>query len=137
MKLEAHIDEETGVARVVMEISTIEDASRADDFFHNVARALLPDVVFTGEPGFDDAEPQGAEAAKGEDRAHRPDQTPRNFTALPRAGSPSAFVLEAARRLRTIDAVKIADELDMRTNNVGSMLRALRLGGHLESLSCN
>lgn len=124
MKATAAIDWAAGTARLEITLERLEDGGEAVDAVKAATRALWPDAVFSGEPDYPDEE--GA-AAKAETRKRKP----MDFSRPPAPGSFGALVLEAARRLKTEDAIAIADDLDRQTGVTAMTLARLRRGGHL------
>ena len=144
-------DMETRTARIDLSIETLEEGGSALDAIKNALRAVWPDIYFSGlddPPEAPEVDEVASRAPQGEaiesrkaspmapaaaTKVKRP-QKPKDFSRPPQPGTPAMQILEAARRLKTTDAVKIADALDLKTRIAAMRLGMLRKGGHLVGL---
>ncbi len=118
--MKATVEAGNAPERVTIELilDKVEDVGPALELVEGAARMMWPNLVL-----FTEQEPDVVIA--------RPERKAKDFSKPPKPGSPSARVLEAAKRLGTVDITAIADECDM-TNAVAAMAVAnLRRGGHL------
>lgn len=105
-----------------VQIRTIEDAGDAIQAIKAATRGLWPDVVFQGEPGFDDdgasEKPRGGVSGRGWGAGW-----------TPKPGSLSEKVLSDARAGKTV--IEIADAHDVTTQTASAALARLRKAGLL------
>ena len=120
MKAIATIDHGARTLRIEMTLESSADGDEAIDIVAGACVALWPDIEFADAPG--EAE---TPAAKGK-------RKPRDHSKPPRDGSVTARVLEACRRLETVDFRVVADDLDLADAIAARAIANLRKGGHLK-----
>jgi hypothetical protein len=166
MKGEIIVDLSTGQVRVNVILEAIADAGAAMEAIRNASRSCWPNIMFADETldetdqtyeSFETPAPcEGAQGAEGDespaaDGGPIPEtprveafietaspQGPRQFdrSAPPKPGSLSEKVLEACRRLRTVNYKRIRDELEIDGGASARLIAHLQRGGHLEGLPC-
>ncbi len=127
MKAETLVETQNSFASVKVEFCTPEEAALAIDAVKNAALLLWPDIVFEDEVRAVDVAPALKKGKPTGGAAH-------DYSKPPNPDKLDGRVLGAARALGKIDAVAIADELDIVTVMAAQSLGRLRKGGHLEGL---
>ncbi len=132
MKAEVDMGDDDPCAELTLTICTIDDAARALDFVKSAARVLFSDIVFSGEPGFDD-DPEidltklRAVAQPEAERAQAAPQAPSGGDDGKPLSGFSQRVLEGVRAGKS--AVVIAVEQGVKTQAVGAVIGKLRARG--------
>ncbi len=117
MKAEFHMEGEPPRLVCSFTIESEADAIKAVEAIAVASEIVWPGIVFGAE--------SEAEAKCG---------AAKDYTKAPKPDKLNGRVLDAARRLKTTDAVAIADALDITSGMAARMLGMLRKGGHLRGL---
>jgi hypothetical protein len=125
MKVDISIED--GVLGISLKIRTIEEAGEAVEALKNAARIAWPNILFEGDPDFDEDKPK---------RRRKPGSvgTGNYVMKAIKPGSESEKVLETIKRIGSTDLHMVARALGREVGITSMAIGRLRRGGFLHDL---
>ena len=141
------------VLEVQLAMTSVEEVGAGLDAIKAAARALFPDIVFIGEPGFEDEPAEVASSAPAADVAEpaAPTSSPESFekrvvSAAPKTRKPMTFtppiegstshkMLKMILAAGKVDVAALADQFNLSTPIAASLVARLRRAGCLDAIA--